>query len=495
MAGMDFAADLEACLREIAASSPIEVRENGARVATLDELSWELRGAPAKPLLRLWSEQCNLTRRVLAIADHSEQRLALAVERFGRAKPGRLEFLRVEFVRSARDVFREEFCARLGRILAERFPDEVVESLTVAADLEHSLSRNYARALMRSGSTHWAVLAVPEGEPAEHSEHSLTFGLLWLDRARETVRRGTVLGLRLIVSKSAAATLVHHVRGLHSSVKLEIYEFDYPRDTLTRIDPNAAANLTTWLVPYRQTQLLVDQARVQIEPMVALYPHAITVHPTVQSGEVWLRFRGLAFARIDDGNVFFGSGERWNKLTSASEPDLKKLLKQLEIHRQPLASETRHPLYRQQAERWLETMVRKDVTRVDAALDSRFAYAQVFANTAAERGILDLLAVTRSGRLAIIELKAYEHIHLPMQAAGYWNRIRHHLQQGDFQRNGYFTGVELQQAPPLVYLVAPLLRFHPTTDALLRHVCTEMEVVRVGLAESWRRGLRVVMRQ
>jgi hypothetical protein len=46
-----------------------------------------------------------------------------------------------------------------------------------------------------------------------------------------------------------------------------------------------------------------------------------------------------------------------------------------------------------------------------------------------------------------------------------------------------------------VYLVAPSLRFHPTTDALLRHLSPEMEVFRVGVAESWRRELRVVMRQ
>jgi len=95
----------------------------------------------------------------------------------------------------------------------------------------------------------------------------------------------------------------------------------------------------------------------------------------------------------------------------------------------------------------------------------------------------------------VLELKATEHIDLPLQSAGYWLRIRPHLQQGDFPRYGYFTGVELQPAPPLVYLVAPALHFHPTTDVLLRYLSPEMDVVRVGLAESWRRGLRVVMRQ
>jgi hypothetical protein len=132
---------------------------------------------------------------------------------------------------------------------------------------------------------------------------------------------------------------------------------------------------------------------------------------------------------------------------------------------------------------------------VDAALDQRFVYAQVFANAGGQHGILDLLTVTRSGRLAIIELKASEHIHLPLQAADYWLRVRRHLQNGEIARYGYFPGLELQQAPPLVYLVAPALRFHPSTDDLLNFLSPELEIVRVGVAESWRRGLRVVMRQ
>jgi hypothetical protein len=176
-------------------------------------------------------------------------------------------------------------------------------------------------------------------------------------------------------------------------------------------------------------------------------------------------------------------------------PALKSLLQQLEDYRHPLAAETRHALYRAQPERWLEGLVREDVTRVDAALDPRFVYSQVFAHAGSEHGILDLLTVTRAGRLAILELKASEHIHLPLQAAGYWLHIRRHLEQRDFVRYGYFPGIELQAAAPLVYLVAPALRFHPSTDTLLRYPSRELESTRVGLTESWRRGLRVVMRQ
>jgi hypothetical protein len=132
---------------------------------------------------------------------------------------------------------------------------------------------------------------------------------------------------------------------------------------------------------------------------------------------------------------------------------------------------------------------------IDVSLDPAHVYKQVFAQAAGQRGILDLLCITRLRRLAILELKATENLDLPLQAADYWSRIRRHRAQGNLARYGYFTGIELQSAAPLVYLVAPSLRFHPSTDALLRYLSPEMEIIRVGLAESWRRGLRIMIRQ
>lgn len=159
------------------------------------------------------------------------------------------------------------------------------------------------------------------------------------------------------------------------------------------------------------------------------------------------------------------------------------------------SSEARHALYRARAERCLEALVREDVARVDAALDSHVVYSQVFAHAGGEHGILDRMTVTRTGRLAIPQLKASEDIRLPLEAAGYWIRIRRHLQPRDFGGYGYFPGVELEAAPPLVYPVAPGLRFHPSSVTLRRFLPPELETTRVGLAESWRRGLCVVMRQ
>jgi len=492
---MEFAAELQATLQEFTASGVVEVRENGGCVAPFTGMSWEVRGDGEKPLLHLWSERFNLTRRVLAITDHSEQRLALAVERFGRSKPDRLEFIRREFERGARELSREEFRDRLTHLLAEQFPDEKIESLAVSPDLEHSLSGNYARGILRRGSAYVAVLAVPGGESSDATDNSLTFALLWLRRARQSGCRGAITGLRLILPKHSCSTVAHRLSALDPKLGLELYEHDPALNILEKIDPRRAGNLDTWLVPHRESEALLKQARPVLDVIIALAPQAVTLHPAAQSREVWLRFRGLPFVRWDDGRVFFGINDSREELTPASRRALIHLLHELEVFRHPLASDTRHSLYRAQPERWLESIAREDVTRIDAMLDQRFVYAQVFANAGGEHGILDLLTVTRSGRLAIIELKASEHIHLPLQAADYWLRVRRQLQSGEIARYGYFPGVALQQASPLVYLVAPALRFHPATDNLLNDLSPELEIVRVGLAESWRRGLRVVLRQ
>ena len=169
---MDLAAELEARLRQFTSAGTAELHENGGRLAPLSCLSWEVRGSGDKPLLHIWSEQYNLTRRVIAITDQSEARLALAVECFGHSRPDRLEFVRTDFERSARELSRKEFCARLKQILAEQFPDETVESITTSADLEHSLSGNYARVVLRRSSSHIAFLAVPDGESPDTANNT-----------------------------------------------------------------------------------------------------------------------------------------------------------------------------------------------------------------------------------------------------------------------------------------------------------------------------------
>jgi hypothetical protein len=102
----------------------------------------------------------------------------------------------------------------------------------------------------------------------------------------------------------------------------------------------------------------------------------------------------------------------------------------------------------------MQWLVTRDVSRVDINLDPDHLYVQVFARSGGQHGVLDLLSVTRAKRLAILELKATENPDLPLQAADYWTRIRRHQAQGDLARYGYFSGMQLQPSPPIVYMVA-----------------------------------------
>ncbi len=40
--------------------------------------------------------------------------------------------------------------------------------------------------------------------------------------------------------------------------------------------------------------------------------------------------------------------------------------------------------------------------------------------------MIDVLTTTRQGRLAVVELKAEEDIHLPLQGLDYWSRVEWH---------------------------------------------------------------------
>jgi hypothetical protein len=124
-----------------------------------------------------------------------------------------------------------------------------------------------------------------------------------------------------------------------------------------------------------------------------------------------------------------------------------------------------------------------DATRLDEKLNPAHLYSPLPALSAGGRGVLDLLGVTWPGRLVVIELKASEDIQLPIQALDYWLRVRRHQRDGDFERFGYFSGVKLDPQPPLVWLVAPGLRFHSATDTLLKYLAPELQMTRIDLNE------------
>ena len=104
-----------------------------------------------------------------------------------------------------------------------------------------------------------------------------------------------------------------------------------------------------------------------------------------------------------------------------------------------------------QPERWLEGELRRDVSGDRCAAGCGacvYAGAGVCGGGPRDAGSA---VGDEDGRLAVIELKADEDLHLALQGLDYWVRVRwHHLQNpdaatglGEFQRHGYFGGVRL----------------------------------------------------
>jgi hypothetical protein len=105
----------------------------------------------------------------------------------------------------------------------------------------------------------------------------------------------------------------------------------------------------------------------------------------------------------------------------------------------------------------------------------------------------------------VIELKADEDLHLPLQALDYWIRVRAlNADRGAgnggralsaFERQGYFAGAEVSELAPRLLLAAPALRIHPANEPVLRYLSPLVEWELAAVSEHWRRELKVVFRK
>jgi hypothetical protein len=150
-------------------------------------------------------------------------------------------------------------------------------------------------------------------------------------------------------------------------------------------------------------------------------------------------------------------------------------------------------LYRAAPEGWLESVLRRDVSRLDPNLILAPLHTQFRLSN--KQGSLDLLALRNDGRLVVIELKVAPDREQVFQAVNYWRQIELQRRAGNIQRAGLFDDWEIADVTPLVYLVAPLMSFHHDFDILARTVSPEIEIWRFDLNENWRREIRVSKRQ
>ncbi len=553
----------------VAAHDEAAVLEDGKVVFDLRTAKYTLSTEHNRCTLHLWSEEKNFVRRVVSTAKRGGS-LRLATQRFGQTGTKLLELVTTRERRtpSTRETARTRYLQTLERVLLRSFPDFKADGFRTAMDLERSFGPAYARGSLVRGTQAWAVIALNEAESPSTVDGVLTLGVLWLHDCREHAGgRRLYQGLKLIVPKGMAATTLSRLGWMNeSAAQWELYELDQKSEELEQRDAADQGNLRTRLIHHPDEEAARDRfvtAVAQVMQLVPAHEHARVEQLLRNSAELAFLLHGLEFARARIGftgnsfapklEVTVGVGASETPLTPENSAALGEAVRELFRRRRAEAEDkTKDPLFRAAPERWLESVLRRDLapltrhlaaeirtagsgkreafandpdpdtignradppaashettaenSRVIPRLDPKHVYAQVPAIAGAkDRGMLDLLGVTADGRLAVIELKAEEDLHLPLQGLDYWIRVRHHHLQsvdfrsglGEFQRHGYFRGVELSPLPPRLYLVAPALRIHPATEIILRYFSPRVEWNLLALDERWRSKVRVVWRK
>jgi hypothetical protein len=553
--------------------------------------------------------------------------LRLDTQRFGQTQTRLLEIVssRERRTPGSRESARSRYLPLLERVLERTFPEWKAAGFRAAMDLEKSFGPAYARGSLVRGQQAWAVIGVSEDESATTIDGTLTLGVLWLHHCREQAGgRRLYQGLKIVVPRGTATLTLARLAWMNpEAAQWELWELDQSTEEMDQRDPADQGNLRTRLVHHPDAHAAQERFAGAIAQVMGLVPprEAHRVEQQLRStAELAFLLHGLEFARARIGlapesfartlEITVGVGASETPLTPANHAELAERVAELFARRRAVEpslfqskslspsrrigapstapahsrmaakpprgeSPANDPLYRAAPERWLESVLRRDLapltrslaaTREDApqrsvdafanddadrdnignradaghageadpstplrvAQDDNFARAQddnmiaaehsrviprldpahVYAQVpaiagASDRGLLDLLGVTADGRLAVIELKAEDDLHFALQGLDYWIRVRHHHLQapdamigmGEFQRHGYFRGVELSPLPPRLYLVAPALHIHPATETVLRYLSPRVEWNLLALDERWRQQIRVVWRR
>ena len=468
------------------------VSEPGEKPVPLDEGSYTLAIHGPTCVLHAWGTEGNIVRRISSIKRETRERMDLRARRFGKG-----EALLVLVDRSrvgdrlSRRVEQEQFLEYFRRLLAREFHSWSLPQLSCAADLEHSLSPLFVRGLLSRGQQAWAVIGASRSIGQGACDQILSFALIWLDLLRQRTHRQVLCGLKIFLPHLHSTTTANRLAFLNqASVGFELYEFDR-RGNLTRIDERDYGNLSTELPPG-------SPIPTPAEP-VARWVSELLANPDVDAitrpdGLISLKIRGVGFALAGKGVMTYGL-EQQRPVVPHKFPEVVALAKHLAHFRSPGAADPENPLYRKYPERWLESVARRRLSTLDSTLHREPLYSQVPAVAGIERGIIDLLACDQRGRLAVIELKVGEDIHLPLQGLDYWMRVKWHLDRDEIASKGYFPGIGLLDASPRLLLVSPAFHFHPTTEVILRYFSPDVPVERIGLGADWRRDLTVVFRK
>jgi len=453
-------------------------------------------------ILSCWTEEGARSWRIRAWGQQGEKLLFEASQRMGALHP------LVELVPRASAAAitatvragRQARCEQLARLASASLPGSRIERTRLSRGPRHGQPGRFARIILRLKHQRVAVTGMVASHGVHEVDAFLSTSLLWFSRTNERSRPPYIQLLWLLLEPQMVAAVAQRVALLRDSLK-DLLRFSEIDDSWTELkEVRSAKRDELW--KKRLKPLPKAEPRKTSDATANIVAEAPAAIDVVQSrnGET-LRYFGLPFARVrrllTTERVWFGiDGTRRRLRDERSEREWTNLLDELRSRRAADAYDRHHALYRMASEAWLESLLRRDITRLDPGLIIAPLYAQFRTSKAALGSArpVDLLALRLDGRLVVIELKVFEDREHVLQGVDYWYRVEQHRRRGHIANAKLFGDRVIMDQPPLVYLVAPTLRVHPSFQTLARMIGSDIEIYRFDINEDWRFGVRVMRR-
>ena len=453
-------------------------------------------------ILSCWTERGTRSWRVRAW-DWSGEKLLLEASRRIGAEKALIEIIpraSAKAIAATVKAARLVRCEQLAQLAGVLRPGSTIERTSLSPGIRRGQPGKYARIILRQKHQRIAVTGSVASSKASETDAFLAAALLWFTRASERARSPYIQQLWLIIEKQLIKSLTARVSLLRNSLReaIVVCEVDDAWTVLTEVPCPARKEL--WKKRLARFPPGVTSEVSELAAAIAAEaPEAIDiVH--ARHGQT-LRYFGMPFARVRRlfslERVWFGiEGSHRRLLEEKTLHFYAELMNELREHRSPFALDHRHALYRNAAEAWLESILRRDITQLDPGLIIAPLYAQFRLARGGRLGVrpIDMLALRQDGRLVVIELKVSEDREHVLQGADYWQRVEAYRRRGHIARAQLFGERKISNESPLVYLVAPTLRVHPAFQTLARTISSDIEIYRFDINEDWRAGVRVMRR-
>lgn len=358
----------------------------------------------------------------------------------------------------------------------------------------------YARIVVQFKRETALLIGAHAGQPQQDIDNIIAAGIVWLAGYNLRHSPGSAARLIFCLPNGRSRTALERLSLIDTTglgARTECFEVDENGQTMTAVRPLAQNELLSRHPSQLEWPDLNAIDNPWHETLIARAPEVIEAKAKPFSRRISYSINGLEFASVGGENfeecAFGVSGCDFASrqiLNGRNNWLLDTLVRDILRYRSAGSPDRRHPCYRLRTEAWLETKIKTDVRKLDATLDDRFVYAQIPAWQGDERSVIDLLTINHERRLVVIEIKAVEDMHLPLQGLDYWLRIEQARSRGELMRRKLFTGIEIADRSPLLFLVAPNLRFHRSFKLVAGCLAPAVEAFQIGVNSSWRETVR-----